>query len=56
MKLMSNAKVDPNKLLKIIHADPQVKFSPNGVLSFPLKAQGAEVLGAIEELLQSIAV
>jgi transcription-repair coupling factor (superfamily II helicase) len=55
VKLSQQARVDPNKLLKIIHADPAVKFSPNGVLSFPLKAQGPDVIAAIEGLLQSIA-
>ena len=56
MKLTQSAKVDPNKLLALMHEDPQVKFTPNGVLSFPLKAQGTDVIDAIEELLQRIAV
>ena len=56
MKLTQTAKVDPNKLLELMHEDPQVKFSPNGVLSFPLKAQGTDVIDAIEGLLQRIAV
>ena len=56
MKLTQSAKVDPNKLLELMHEDPQVKFTPNGVLSFPLKAQGTDVIDAIEELLQRIAV
>jgi transcription-repair coupling factor (superfamily II helicase) len=55
MKLAPHARVDPNKLLAMIHADPQVKFSPNGVLSFPLKVQGSEVIDAIEGLLQTLA-
>jgi transcription-repair coupling factor (superfamily II helicase) len=55
MKLAPHARVDPNKLLVMIHADPQVKFSPNGVLSFPLKVQGSEVIDAIESLLQTLA-
>jgi transcription-repair coupling factor (superfamily II helicase) len=54
-KLTQQAKVDPNKLLALIQEDPQVKFSPNGVLSFPLKAHGPEVIDAIEKLLQRIA-
>jgi transcription-repair coupling factor (superfamily II helicase) len=56
MKMTQSAKVDPNKLLLLMHEDPQVKFSPNGVLSFPLKAQGTDVIDAIEGLLQRIAV
>jgi transcription-repair coupling factor (superfamily II helicase) len=55
VKLSQKAKVDPNKLLRMIHEDPQVKFSPSGVLSFPLKEHGAEVIGAIEQLLQNLA-
>jgi transcription-repair coupling factor (superfamily II helicase) len=55
MKLTQSAKVDPNKLLQLIAEDPQVKFTPNGVLSFPLRAHGPEVIVHIEELLQRIA-
>ena len=55
VKMTSKARVDPNKLLQMIQQNPQVKFSPNGVLSFPLKAQGAEVIEAIEQLLMTIA-
>jgi transcription-repair coupling factor (superfamily II helicase) len=55
MKLTPQARIDPNKLLQMIHENPQVKFTPNGVLSFPLKAQGPEVIEAIEELLRTLA-
>jgi len=55
IKLTQSARVDPNKLLQLIAEDPQVKFTPNGVLSFPLKVHGPEVIGAIEELLRRIA-
>jgi hypothetical protein len=55
MKLAPHARVDPNRLLEMIQTDPQVKFTPNGVLSFPLKVQGAEVINAIESLLQTLA-
>ncbi|HVS31993.1 MAG TPA: transcription-repair coupling factor [Thermoanaerobaculia bacterium] len=56
VKMTPAARVDPNKLLQRMQDDPSMKFSPNGVLSFPLKAQGATVIDAIEELLKSIAV
>ncbi|HJT16753.1 MAG TPA: transcription-repair coupling factor, partial [Thermoanaerobaculia bacterium] len=55
MKLTERARVDPNKLLQLINDNPQVRFTPNGVLSFPLKAHGPEVIEAIDELLQKIA-
>jgi transcription-repair coupling factor (superfamily II helicase) len=55
MKLTPHAKVDPNKLLRFIGDNPQAKFTPNGVLSFPLREHGTEVISAIEELLQTIA-
>jgi transcription-repair coupling factor (superfamily II helicase) len=55
VKLTAQARVDPNKLLRLIQADPQIKFSPNGVLSFPLKAHGAEVIEAIDDLLRNLA-
>jgi len=54
VKLTEKAKVDPNKLLQLINANSQVRFTPNGVLSFPLKAHGPQVIDAIDELLQSI--
>jgi transcription-repair coupling factor (superfamily II helicase) len=55
VKLTAQAKVDPNKLLRLISEDPSVKFSPNGVLSFPLKEQGPAVIDAIDTLLRSLA-
>src|SRR4051812_13151867 len=55
IKLTAQAKVDPNKLLVLIQEDPHVKFSPNGVLTFPLKVQGPEVIDAIEMTLRSLA-
>ncbi|HEX2122790.1 MAG TPA: TRCF domain-containing protein, partial [Thermoanaerobaculia bacterium] len=55
MKLTAHAKVDPNKLLVFLGEHPEAKFSPNGVLSFPLRQHGAEVIDAIEGVLQRIA-
>jgi transcription-repair coupling factor (superfamily II helicase) len=55
VKLTATAKVDPNKLLMLIQQDPHVKFSPNGVLTFPLKVQGPEVIDAIEGTLRGLA-
>jgi transcription-repair coupling factor (superfamily II helicase) len=55
IKMTAQAKVDPNKLLMLIQQDQQVKFSPNGVLTFPLKVQGPEVIDAIEMTLRSLA-
>ena len=55
VKLTQKAKVDPNKLLQLIADNAQIRFTPNGVLSFPLQAHGPEVIDAIEELLQTIA-
>jgi transcription-repair coupling factor (superfamily II helicase) len=55
IKLTAQAKVDPNKLLVLIQEDPHVKFSPNGVLTFPLKVQGPEVIDAIEATLRGLA-
>jgi len=54
VKLTAQAKVDPNKLLLLIQQDQQVKFSPNGVLTFPLKVQGPEVIDAIEATLRGL--
>ncbi|HUJ15388.1 MAG TPA: transcription-repair coupling factor [Thermoanaerobaculia bacterium] len=55
MKLTEKAKVDPNKLMQLIAENPQVRFTPNGVLSFPIKAHGRQVIDAIDDLLQRIA-
>ena len=55
LKMSPNARIDPNELMQLITDTPQAKFSPNGVLSYPLKEQGAEVIDAIERLLAGIA-
>jgi transcription-repair coupling factor (superfamily II helicase) len=55
VKLTPQAKIDPNKLLQLIQENPNVKFTPNGVLSLPLNVQGTAVIAAIEEVLQMIA-
>ena len=55
MKLATHANVDPNKLLMFLSENPQAKFSPNGVLSFPLREHGPEVIDAIEGVLKTIA-
>jgi transcription-repair coupling factor (superfamily II helicase) len=55
LKLTPHAKIDPNKLLMFISENPQAKFSPNGVLSFPLREHGPEVIHAIESMLQMLA-
>jgi transcription-repair coupling factor (superfamily II helicase) len=55
LKLTPHAKIDPNKLLMFISENPQAKFSPNGVLSFPLREHGPEVIHAIESMLQALA-
>jgi transcription-repair coupling factor (superfamily II helicase) len=54
VKMTQHAHIDPNKLLQLIGDNPQVRFSPNGVLSFPLTAHGAEVIDAIEALLTTL--
>jgi transcription-repair coupling factor (superfamily II helicase) len=56
LKLSPHAKIDPNKLLVFIGENPQAKFSPNGVLSFPLREHGPEVISAIETLLRSLSM
>jgi transcription-repair coupling factor (superfamily II helicase) len=55
VKLTPQAKVDPNKLLLFLSEHPEAKFSPNGVLSFPLRARGTEVIDEVAEVLQRIA-
>jgi transcription-repair coupling factor (superfamily II helicase) len=55
MKLSPHAKIDPNKLLLFLGEKPEAKFSPTGVLSFPLREHGPEVIDAIESVLQELA-
>ena len=40
---------------RYIGENPQAKFSPSGVLSFPLRETGAAVIDGIEEVLGRIA-
>jgi transcription-repair coupling factor (superfamily II helicase) len=56
VKMTPKAKVVPAKLLGLIQSNNAVSFSPNGVLSFPLRTQGPEVITTIEGLLREIAV
>jgi len=55
MKLTATAKVDPNKLLVFLSEHPEAKFTPNGVLSFPLRQSGMEVIDAVEGVLRTLA-
>ncbi|HXG59693.1 MAG TPA: transcription-repair coupling factor [Thermoanaerobaculia bacterium] len=55
LKLTPKAKVDPNRLLELIAGNPQIKFTPSGVLSLPLEARGREIISAIEDVLERIA-
>ena len=55
MKLTPHAKIDPNKLLVFLGDNPQAKFSPNGVLSFPLRQHGTEVIDEVETVLRTLA-
>ena len=55
IKVTQKARIDPGKLLALVQENPNIKFSPNGVLSFPIKAHGAEVIDTIEELLGALA-
>ena len=55
MKLTPHAKIDPNKLLLYLSEHPDAKFSPSGVLSFPLREHGTDVIGAVEGLLRELA-
>ena len=55
MKLTPHAKVDPNKLLLYLSEHAEAKFSPNGVLSFPLREHGTDVIEAVERTLRTLA-
>ncbi|HEY0370634.1 MAG TPA: transcription-repair coupling factor [Thermoanaerobaculia bacterium] len=55
MKLTPHAKIDPNKLLVYLGDHPEAKFSPNGVLSFPLREHGMQVIDAVENVLRTLA-
>ena len=55
VKLTPQAKVDPNKLLVFLSEHPEAKFSPNGVLSFPLRQHGTQVIDEVENVLRTLA-
>ncbi|HYC90477.1 MAG TPA: transcription-repair coupling factor [Thermoanaerobaculia bacterium] len=55
VKLTPQAKVDPNKLLVFLSEHPDAKFSPNGVLSFPLRQHGTQVIDEVENVLRTLA-
>jgi transcription-repair coupling factor (superfamily II helicase) len=55
MKFQPSAKIDPNRLLAILHENPQAKFSPSGVLAIPVQERGRPMIGALEALLVKVA-
>ncbi|HEX6087508.1 MAG TPA: transcription-repair coupling factor [Thermoanaerobaculia bacterium] len=55
VKLTPQARVDPNKLLVFLSEHPDAKFSPNGVLSFPLRQHGTHVIDEVENVLKTLA-
>jgi transcription-repair coupling factor (superfamily II helicase) len=55
VKMSQQAKIDPNRLLGFLGENPMAKFSPSGVLSFPLRTAGTDILAAVEGVLDSIA-
>jgi transcription-repair coupling factor (superfamily II helicase) len=54
MKFAPNAKIDPNRLLLMLSGNPQARFSPNGVLSFPTTEGGSALIVRIGALLTEI--
>ncbi|HEX7707275.1 MAG TPA: transcription-repair coupling factor [Thermoanaerobaculia bacterium] len=55
VKMTQQAKIDPNRLLAFLGENPMAKFSPSGVLSFPLRTAGTDVIAAVEAVLDTIA-
>ena len=55
VKLAPQAKIDPNRLLVFLGDHPEAKFSPNGVLSFPLRRHGTHVIDEVEDVLRAVA-
>ncbi|MHB0971105.1 MAG: transcription-repair coupling factor [Thermoanaerobaculia bacterium] len=55
MKFQPSARIDPNRLLAILHENPQAKFSPSGVLAIPVQERGRPMIGALEALLVRVA-
>jgi len=56
IKFHPGAKINPNKLLELLGTNPAAKFTPAGVLSFPLRQQGRAIIRELEQLLASTAL
>jgi transcription-repair coupling factor (superfamily II helicase) len=56
IKFHPDARINPNRLLEIIAQNPAAKFTPAGVLSFPLQRQGRAIIAELEALLASTAL
>lgn len=54
VKLSEASKVDPEKLMRMVSEDENIKFSPNGILRFP--AASGELLPALRTMLDNIRI
>jgi transcription-repair coupling factor (superfamily II helicase) len=50
------AKIDPNAIFAFINEVPDAKFTPSGVLSFPLRSSGREIVEELRGFLERSAV
>jgi len=55
IRFQPNAKIDPNRIFAFLSEHPLAKFTPSGVLSFPLKGRGREVIDELRQFLNGAA-
>ncbi|HEY5610570.1 MAG TPA: transcription-repair coupling factor, partial [Thermoanaerobaculia bacterium] len=56
IKFQPNAKINPNKLLELLQLNANAKFSPAGMLTFPLARTGRDIIVELEAFLGGLAV
>jgi transcription-repair coupling factor (superfamily II helicase) len=56
LKFHPQAKINPNKLLELVSANANAKFTPAGVLSIPIRGDGRQVIEEIAALLGGVAL
>jgi transcription-repair coupling factor (superfamily II helicase) len=52
IRFQQDARIDPNRLLRLIDARAGATFSPSGVLTMPIERRGREIIGEIREILE----
>ncbi len=55
VRFQPTAKIDPNRLLEMLQANAEAKFTPAGVLSLPVETRGRALIEELQSILANVA-